>query len=136
MKLVITTPFGIAVDLDGIVALRADDATGNFGILPTHADFLAALRPSVVSWRREDGTPGYCAVHGGVLSVSAGTLISIASRDAVAGDDLERLEGEVVRRFERARDEEAAARAATARLQFEAIRQMLAYLRPQRVSRR
>ena len=48
MRLLITTPLSVVVDEDGILALRAEDATGSFGILPGHADFLTSLAISSV----------------------------------------------------------------------------------------
>ena len=53
MRLRIITPLSVVVDEDGVLALRAEDATGSFGILPRHADFLTSLAISVVSWESE-----------------------------------------------------------------------------------
>lgn len=135
MKLVITTPFTIAVDEGGVAAVEAEDATGRFGILPRHADFLAVLVPSVISWRQDDGRRRYCAVQGGILTVQAGDLVSVSSRDAVPGDDLEQLEKEIVMRFTRRREEERAARVATERMMLAALRQIMAFIRPERAPR-
>ena len=55
MRLRIITPLAVVVDEDGVLALRAEDATGGFGILPGHADFLTSLAISVVSWTGADG---------------------------------------------------------------------------------
>jgi len=52
MRLRIITPLFVVVDEDGVLALRAEDATGSFGILPRHADFLTRLAISVVSWEK------------------------------------------------------------------------------------
>ncbi len=48
MRLRIITPLAVVVDEDGVLALRAEDASGSFGILPGHADFLTSLAISVV----------------------------------------------------------------------------------------
>lgn len=48
--LLIATPQRILVNRDDIVALRAEDASGSFGLLPGHVDFLTVLSPSVVRW--------------------------------------------------------------------------------------
>jgi F-type H+-transporting ATPase subunit epsilon len=50
MKLRITDPTAILVDTD-VRSVRAEDASGSFGILSGHADFLTALGVSIVSWR-------------------------------------------------------------------------------------
>ena len=91
MRLRIVTPLSVVVDEDGVLALRAEDASGSFGILPRHADFLTSLAISVVSWESGDGTRHYCAVRRGVLSVTGGREIAIATREAVRGDDLATL---------------------------------------------
>src|SRR5450755_2683609 len=70
MRLLITDPVTIALDAADVVSLRAEDASGSFGILAGHADFLTTLAISVVSWRHADGRAGYCAVRGGILTVS------------------------------------------------------------------
>ena len=92
MRLRITTPLAVVADEDGILSLRAEDATGSFGILPHHADFLTSLAISIVSWQSGDETRHYCAVRRGVLSVDAGRDIAIATREAVTGDDLATLD--------------------------------------------
>jgi F-type H+-transporting ATPase subunit epsilon len=132
MKLRITTPTAVVADFDDVLHLRAEDASGAFGILPHHADFLTVLETSVVSWRRAGGVIGHCAVRGGVLTVQAGERIGVATRDAVPGDDLVRLEAEVLAAFRAKAAEEQSARADSTRLQLAAVRRMFDYLRPER----
>jgi F-type H+-transporting ATPase subunit epsilon len=125
MRLRITSLGAIAVDEPQVVSVRAEDASGSFGILDRHADFLTALDTSVISWRRADGTEGHCAVRRGVLTVEAGERVSVATREAVVDADL----GEF-----RAREAaETAARVETARVELRAVREILRYLRPERV---
>lgn len=132
IELTVTTPTAVAVNAGGITHVRAEDETGAFGILPGHADFVTALTPSVVSWRHADGREGHCAVRGGVLLASGGAQVAIATREAVASDDLDRLEHEVLTRFTQENEEESHARAGSRRLQMQAVRHILAYLRPER----
>ncbi|EQD66614.1 ATPase, F1 complex, delta/epsilon subunit, partial [mine drainage metagenome] len=80
MKLRIVTPLSIEVDEDGVQSLRAEDASGSFGILPRHADFLTSLAISVVSWTRADGSQRHCAVRHGVLTMTGGRELVIATR--------------------------------------------------------
>lgn len=129
MRLRILTPLAVVVDQDDIAALRAEDATGGFGILPHHADFLTALTIGVVGWRRADGGQGYCAVRGGVLSMTGGQDIAVATREAVAGDDLDRLDEIVLARFRAAYDEERQQHVESTRLHLNAIRQIMSHLR-------
>ena len=48
MKLLITDPVSIVADHADIVAVRAEDDSGSFGILPGHTDLLTVLVPSVL----------------------------------------------------------------------------------------
>ena len=54
MRLLITTPTAVVIDDPNVVAVRAEDESGSFGILNGHADFLTALTVSVVSWHCTD----------------------------------------------------------------------------------
>ena len=134
MRLTVTTPLAIVVDVADVVHLRAEDDTGAFGILPGHADFLTALAVSVASWRDERGNEHHVAVRGGMLEVRGGETISIAAPDAIRGEDLRRLETEVLAVFQRQLVEERAARTDSQRLYLAAIRQICRFLRPERSS--
>jgi len=130
MRLDVFTPTAARVRDDDVAALRAEDASGRFGILPGHADLVTALSVSVLTWRRRDGSEHHCAVRGGVLTVHGGTRVTVATQDAVPGDDLDRLEHEVLARL-RAADEEARdARIHARRLHVAALEQLLHYARP------
>ena len=130
MRLLITDPTTVVADHRDVVAVRAEDASGSFGILDHHADLLTALAISVVQWRHADGRVGYCAVRRGVLSVRAGHDVSIATRQAQLGDDLDQLEHTVLARFRAELDTERTERVAATRLHMAAIRQIIAALRP------
>jgi len=128
MTLRIMTPLAIIVDAPAS-HLRAVDASGSFGILPGHADFLTRLAVSVVSWTAPDDAAHFCAVRGGALTVRAGH-VAIATREAVTGDDLATLDREVLARFRAEMDEERVEHVETTRLHLSAMRQMLARLQP------
>ena len=129
MRLVISTPTSIVADVADVVAVRAEDASGSFGILDGHADFLTVLPPSVLSWRSANGSEAHCAVRRGVLTMENGKQLSVAAREAVLSDDLEKLETEVLTRFSAANEEERAARVESAAMRMKAIRRILHYLR-------
>ena len=69
--------------------------SGGFGVLPGHADLLTVLPPSVLRWTRRDGATRYCALSGGVMTVSRGARVAVACRRGTLGDDLEKLQAEV-----------------------------------------
>lgn len=134
LHLTVTTPGQILVDSGDVAAVRAEDESGSFGILPGHADLLTALVPSVVRWRTADGSTHFCAVRGGVFTVSAGHNVAVACREGVLGDSLEELEAKV--RAVRAQQTEAdrKARVEQVRMHALAVRQLLRYLRPSPVT--
>lgn len=130
LRLTIATPSDMLVDTPDVVAFRAADMTGSFGILPGHTDFLTVLAPCVLRWRTAGGRRRLCAVSGGVLRVVDGKSISIACRDAQLGDALETLEAQVRAAREARIDAARRARVEQTRLNAQAIRQILRYLRP------
>jgi F-type H+-transporting ATPase subunit epsilon len=134
LHLTVTTPGQILVDSGDVAAVRAEDESGSFGILPGHADLLTALVPSVVRWRTANGSTHFCAVRGGVFTVSAGHNVAVACREGVLGDSLEELEAKV--RAVRAQQTEAdrKARVEQVRMHALAVRQLLRYLRPSPVT--
>ena len=132
MRLVITTPTRVIIDDPDVTAVRAEDESGSFGILTGHADLLTALTVSVVSWHGSDDRRRYCAVRRGVLSVTNGSEVAIATRQAIPGDDLDRLEQVVLAEFREALDAERTARTESLQLEMKAIKQIVRYLRPER----
>ncbi len=130
MRLRIVTPLSIAVDLDDVDSIRAEDESGGFGIPPGHADFITALAVSVVSWRQADGHWSHCAIRGGSLSAEGGKSVTVTSREAIVGDDLESLDKVVLARFVAEADAERKEHADSTRMQLAAIRQIMRHLRP------
>jgi len=131
VRLRIITPLAIIIDTEPVLALRAEDDSGSFGIQPGHANFLTSLTIGVVSWQDGAKTRHYCAVRHGVLVVAGGTSITITTREAVAGDDLATLDETVIAGYCAAIDEERTERTDTLRLQLNAIRQIVRQLRSQ-----
>lgn len=127
MRLQIVTPLSVVVD-EKAESLRAEDASGSFGIRPGHAPFLTALSVSILRWTSA-GLERFCALRGGVLTVTDGSTVAIATREAVAGDDLATLDTEVLARFQSDADEERVEHVETMRLQMDAVRQMISRLR-------
>jgi F-type H+-transporting ATPase subunit epsilon len=133
LHLTIATPARVLFDSTEVVALRAEDATGSFGILPGHAAFLTVLAPSVLRWHAADGVEHFCAVKEGVLRVSGGHEIAIACREGVmgaSGTSLEVLEAQVEAARAAHIDAVRRARVDETRLHAQAMRQLLRYLRP------
>jgi F-type H+-transporting ATPase subunit epsilon len=130
LRLTIATASELLIDCPDVVAFRGEDMTGSFGILPGHADFLTVLAPCVMRWRTADGRRRFCAVSSGVLRVVDGNRIGVACRDAQLGDALETLEAQVHEAGEARADAARRARVEQTRLNAQAIRQIVRYLRP------
>jgi len=132
LHLTISTPMEILVDASVIASIRAEDASGSFGVLPGHTDFLTVLRPSVLRWVDTGGRMRFCALRSGLLTVRGGTRVAVACREGVLGDDLEALRQRVrdMRRDEA--DEDRRSRVEHMRLHAQAVRQMMRFLRPGR----
>lgn len=128
LRLLIATPQQILVDCADVVSLRGEDASGGFGLLSGHVDYLTVLEPTVLRWRRASGERGYCAVRGGVLSLSGGEL-RIACREGIVGERLDELAARVQEAREAQRDSARRARVEHLRLHTRAVRQLVRYLR-------
>ncbi len=129
MRLRILTPLSIEVDEENVQSVQAEDASGSFGVLPHHADFLTSLAIAVVSWTRADGTRRHCAARHGVLTMTGGRELTIATREAVLSDDLLQLTTAVLDRMRSDIDLDRSQRVEDTRLQLGAIRQIMSRLR-------
>ena len=133
MRLRIVTPLSVVVDEEGVLGLRAEDASGGFGILPRHADFLTSLALSVVGWTSGDGQSAL--LRRAPRRPLGRRRARRDHRDARGG-----RRATTWRRWTRrsspasARDieTERAERAESTRLQLNAIRQIMRHLRPDR----
>ena len=130
LHLTITTPDEVLVDAPAVRAVRAEDESGGFGLLPGHADFLTVLPASVVRWRDLSDTRRYCVVRAGVLVVSDGSRVQIACRQCMVGDDIDALEAEIADARAAESDADKRARVEQMRLHAHAVRQLMRYLRP------
>jgi F-type H+-transporting ATPase subunit epsilon len=130
LHLTITTPAAVLVDAMDVSAVRAEDASGGFGILPGHTDLLTVLPASVVRWHGGDGVAHYCALRGGLLTVTGGHMVSIACRQGATGDDLAALEADVQALRAAETEAERHARVEQTQMHARVVRQLIRYLRP------
>lgn len=79
-----------------VTSLIAQDASGQFGILPGHVDLVTVLEPGLFRYRTASGTAwSYGASSGGLLYCerAAGlTQVRIVSRRFLLGDEPEALQ--------------------------------------------
>jgi len=128
MRLLVTTPMLVIVEVQDVQHVRAEDSTGAFGILPGHTDFLTVLSVSVVTWKDREGMEHHIAVRGGVLTVRDGDLVEIATPEAVSNDKMSELVQSVLERFSDQERAEEQSRLSSAQLNLAAIRQLQRYI--------
>lgn len=123
MRLIVTTPTAQVEDIDSLLSLRAEDATGSFGIQPGHADFVTVLPISVITWRTAD-REGHVVVQRGVLIVRDGNAVDIAARGAWREDQLAELGPMALAKLEQEDSEEAVTRTFDHRMHLATMRQV------------
>lgn len=130
LELSIVTPTAVLLARTPVLAVRAEDASGGFGVLAGHADFMTVLPASVLRWRPDATTTRFCALRGGLLTVTGGRAVAVTCREGLLGDDLDRLEAEVARMREVETDLDRRTRVEQTRLHAQAVRQLIRFLRP------
>lgn len=125
LKLIVTTPLQIILREDAVISLRAEDASGDFGIRPGHTDFLTVIDAGVMRWRAAEGPWRYCALRGGIFSVTGGNEVRVACREAIVSDDLASLQARVSAVRKEALDESRRARAQGVKLYAHAVRRLM-----------
>jgi F-type H+-transporting ATPase subunit epsilon len=98
-KLKIVTPLKITEN--EIKYIRLKDATGFFGVMKGHIDFLTVIEPSLCYYIDSNNMEVFLAVNGGILRVRGGK-VTLTSLEIFESDDAEKLseiiEGTVAKR--------------------------------------
>lgn len=141
LRLTIVTPLQVVLDIGEVRHVRAEDATGSFGILPGHVDFLTVLSVSVLIYRLESentdqvadgvatGREHFVGLRGGVLLVTEGQHVQVFTREATQSDNLRILSTEVKSRLSLAAALEAEAHKSFSRMEGSLLSHMTDYLR-------
>lgn len=109
--------------------LYAVAESGAFGLLPGHADHVAALVPSVLVLTEPEGGELFFGIDHGLL-VKHDHHVEVAVRRAVRGDSLEALSETVAAALHDVDEEERLARTALSRLETGIVRQFGALRKP------
>ena len=135
LHLVLSSLGQVVVDATGVRSLRAEDASGGFGLWPGHADFLTVLGVGVLSWQDREEAWHHCAVRRGVLTLRRGAELLIATREAIPGDDLDRLEHGVLDQLSQRQEAEDASRRQVRQLEVRTLRELVRpFKAPERLS--
>jgi F-type H+-transporting ATPase subunit epsilon len=130
MHLVLSSLGQVLADMAGVNSVQAEDASGSFGLWPGHTDLLCVLSVGVLSWRTADDGPWrYAAVRGGVLTLQRGCELRVASREAFLGDDLARLQHQVIDQLRQRQLEEDNARRQSRHLEVQVLQQLVGPLK-------
>lgn len=124
MRLKILLPFRVFAEHAGVSRIVAETARGFFGILPRRLDGAAALVPGILVFECGESGEHFIAVDEGVL-VKTGRDVVVSVRNAVAGDDLDRLRGTVEQEFVNLDEREKAVRSVLAKLETSFVRRMM-----------
>lgn len=73
-----------------ITYLRLKDASGYFGIMKNHADFLTVIEPSLGFYRSINEKEFFIALDGGILAIKSGR-VTINTREIFESEDPEKL---------------------------------------------
>lgn len=123
MRLTVWLPTEILMR-EEVVRIRAEAENGWFGMLPKHIDFVTALVPSVLIFQAQAKPEEYLAIDHGIL-VKCGPEVSISTRNAVRGTNLEQLRKGVEEQFVAQEEREKKALAFEAKLEADLVRRLL-----------
>lgn len=123
MKLTVWLPSEMLLE-EEVDRIKAEAVDGWFGMLPKHIDFVTALVPGVMTFQPCGKPEEYLAVDHGIL-VKCGPNVSLSTRNAVRGTNLEYLKTAVEEQFRLREEREKAARAYEAKLEADLVRHLM-----------
>ena len=107
-----------------VTRIKAEAPNGWFGLLPRHIDFVSALVPGVLIFTQARGREEYLAIDQGVL-VKCGPEVSVSTRAAVRGTNLDQLRKDVEARFQAEEEREKKTFSSEAKLEADLVRGLL-----------
>ncbi|MDA8225023.1 MAG: F0F1 ATP synthase subunit epsilon [Betaproteobacteria bacterium] len=122
MRLRVSLPEAVLLDVDGVRTVVAETVDGSLGILPQRLDCVALLLPGILSYATDVAQRHYVAVDAGVL-VKAGEDVQVSARHALSGNDLAAMQQAVDDMLRQVDEEEREARVLLARMESGFIRQ-------------
>ena len=97
---------------------------GPFCLLPAHIDFVTVMAPGIFYTVTEEGQEVYLAINEGVL-LKTGRDVTLATRNAVKGENLGSLKRQVEEDFKRIDQQDRKARQALQKLEADFVRRFL-----------
>ena len=123
MILKVLLPNKVLVEEEAVKVV-GEAVDGSFCVLPRHVNFVSALTPGILSYLPSGGEEIFMAVDEGVfIKIDDRAIVSV--KNAIIGEDLDRLKETVRMRFKKIDEREKMARSALARLEAGAIRRFM-----------
>jgi F-type H+-transporting ATPase subunit epsilon len=123
MRLTVRMPSEVLFE-EKVSRIRAEAGNGWFGMFPKHVDFATALVPGVLTFQPCGKPEEYLAIDHGIL-VKCGSEVSVSTRNAVRGENLELLKKKVETQFREREEREKQARALEAKLEANLVRTLM-----------
>ena len=123
MRLKIVLPTHVLLDVE-VKKIVAEAGNGAFGVLPRHIDFVAALRPGLLSFLDGQEHEQFIGHDEGIF-VKQGRQVLVSVRRAVRGESLATLRELVRSEMMALHGQEQKARTALARLEAGIVRQFI-----------
>ena len=123
MRLTVRLPTEILMQ-EKVTRIKAEAPNGWFALLPRHVDFTTALVPSVLAFVGDRGAEEYLAIDQGIL-VKCGPEVSVSTRAAVRGTDLEQLRRDVEACFQAEEEHEKKTLTSEMKLEADLVRGLL-----------
>ncbi len=123
MKLTVWLPHEVLLE-EEVDRIKAESENGWFGMLPRHVDFVTSLVPGVMTFQCNGKPEQYLAVDHGIL-VKCGHDVSISTRNAVRGTNLEQLRNDVEVQFRARAKREQTVHAYEMKLEVDLVRHLL-----------
>jgi F-type H+-transporting ATPase subunit epsilon len=123
MRLKVQLPAELLLD-EEVIRIKEEAENGWFGLLPKHVDFVTALVPGVMTFHPAGKPEEYLAIDQGIL-VKCGAEVSVSTRNAVRGTNLDQLKTAVEQQFLAQQEREKTARALEAKLEADLVRRLL-----------
>jgi len=123
MNLTVLIPSETLVDRP-VAKVVAEAPNGFFCLLPRHVDFATAIVPGLLAYTTDTGEEIFLAVDAGIL-IKQADRVWVSTRNAVAGEDLDRLEEAVAQQFRQRDAEEEKAQQAMNKIQAGFVRRFL-----------
>ena len=114
MNLRVMTPSSVALNAQ-VSQVTVDAVDGFFTLKPKHVDFINALKPGIITYKKAD-KEAFIACNRGVI-VKKGEEVSISTPLAILGENLDELKKKIAIDFQNMEEERKEVRVSMARLE-------------------